>query len=58
MGIKTHEALVTIVINDNGLKNEKELVEVVKRSKEYEEYLKEIYRIISKHTEIKNIDWL
>ena len=44
------------VIND--FENEKELVEVVKRSKEYEEYLKEIYRIISKHTEIKNIDWL
>lgn len=44
------------VIND--FENEKELLEVVKRSKEYEEYLKEIYRIISKHTEIKNIDWL
>lgn len=30
MGIKTHESLVTIVVNDNGLKNEKELVEFLK----------------------------
>lgn len=30
MGIKTHEALVTIVVNDNGLKNENELVEFLK----------------------------
>ncbi len=44
------------VIND--FENEKELVNVIKRLKEYEEYLKEIYRIISKHTKIKNIDWL
>lgn len=44
------------VIND--FENEKELVNVIKRLKEYEAYLKEIYRIISKHTKIKNIDWL
>ena len=44
------------VIND--FENEKELVNMIKRLKEYEEYLKEIYRIISKHTKIKNIDWL
>lgn len=44
------------VIND--FENEKELVNVIKRLKEYEEYLKEIYRIISKYTKIKNIDWL
>lgn len=42
----------------NNFENELGIFEIVKRSKEYEEYLNEIYQIISKYTEIKNIDWL
>lgn len=42
----------------NNYENEESILEIVKRSKEYEDYLNEIYRIISKKVEIKNIDWL
>ncbi len=42
----------------NNYDNENKLIEIIKRNKEYEEYLKNIYSIINKYTDIKKVDWL
>lgn len=42
----------------NNRDDENKLIEIIKRNKEYEEYLKSIYNIISKYVDIKKVDWL
>ena len=38
--------------------NEEELVEIVKRSNDYEEFLKKTYLEISKYVRLDKIDWI
>ncbi len=45
-----------LIINENA--SESKITEIIKRSTEYEMYLKEIYMIINKYGTIKNVDWL
>ena len=45
-----------LVINENA--SESKITEIIKRSTEYEVYLKEIYMIINKYASIKKVDWL
>lgn len=44
------------IINER--EEESKLVPIIKRSKEYEEYVDKIFTIINKKSKIKNIDWL
>lgn len=45
-----------LIINENASENK--IIEIIKRSAEYELYLKEIYMIINKYASIKKVDWL
>ena len=45
-----------LIINENA--SESKITEIIKRSTEYEVYLKEIYMIINKYASIKKVDWL
>ena len=44
------------IINER--EEESKLVPIIKRSKEYEEYVDKIFTIINEKSKIKNIDWL
>lgn len=44
------------IINDR--EEESSSYSIIKRTKEYEEYLETIYNIINHHTKIPSIDWL